>query len=481
MSFSLKRAKDIQYIARNTATTAAPVYPYNIDISGYYEVNGIPINNSFYPSLNPSAVGPRALSVWTDSAQGNSNRSVTWSPELGLFALCSNSLDISGIYTSTDGVNWTARTTPAYGPWDITWARYVNDVSRGMFVAVSSLGTMSSFNGIDWSGNAVPSANDWVGITWSPEKQIFVSVARGATVNNNTVMVSSNGTTWTAYTPPINASSVCWAKELNKFFAIGSSQGVMSSSDGINWNITNNSISGTNIIWSSELGKLLANGGSGNSLCISTDGINWTNVTTPLTGAAFSALAWSPQLNMFLALTSGTTVGTVYSQDGLTWKLATATNFMRRATWSPELGIFVAVNSSGTRVQASSLAGRPPTSYNLFDSSYNNINEFGLWNFQSFGRGAPIVTDVSLTVLPGQNWIDCSSASDISLGLPTASLWSGRELMVKTRANAVGSTAANVVPLAGGAATRDILAGGGAKWATLVSDGSSNWVISQST
>jgi hypothetical protein len=52
--------------------------------------------------------------------------------------------------------------------------------------------------------------------------------------------------------------------------------------------------------------------------------------------------------------------------------------------WSPELGIFVALAQSGTvdqKVMTSSLKGRPPTSYNVFDSSFNSIDESGKWTF----------------------------------------------------------------------------------------------------
>ena len=55
--------------------------------------------------------------------------------------------------------------------------------------------------------------------------------------------------------------------------------------------------------------------------------------------------------------------------------------------WSPELGIFAAVAiSSATannRIITSSLKGRPPTSTNVFDSSFNRIDENGNWTFQT--------------------------------------------------------------------------------------------------
>jgi hypothetical protein len=57
---------------------------------------------------------------------------------------------------------------------------------------------------------------------------------------------------------------------------------------------------------------------------------------------------------------------------------------MRGICWSPEVGQFVAVADSGTfQVMTSSLKVRPPTSYNVFDSSFNSIDETGKWTFQN--------------------------------------------------------------------------------------------------
>ena len=74
------------------------------------------------------------------------------------------------------------------------------------------------------------------------------------------------------------------------------------------------------------------------------------------------------------------------SSDGITWTSRTPAqvNVWRSICWSPELGIFAAIAGSGTnRVMTSSLKGRPPTSYNVFDSSFNRIDESGNWTFSA--------------------------------------------------------------------------------------------------
>ena len=93
-------------------------------------------------------------------------------------------------------------------------------------------------------------------------------------------------------------------------------------------------------------------------------------------------------------------------------------------------------------------------------------------------RGAPVTKTADFTLADTENWVINNKALFACVvTLPAASLWTGREVMVKTiQAFALNSAASDVVPLAGGAAGTTILTGTAGKWATLVSDGS-NWVI----
>ena len=303
-------------------------------------------------------------------------------------------------------------------------------------------------------------------------------------MNSQTVMVSSNGTNWTSYTPPVDGHSVIYVKDYEKFYAIGST-GIMSSPDGINWTRTS-SISSVNpnIIWSPTLKIFLASNLTTSSgsfqLATSPDTITWTNVSTPLSGIDTRAITWSPELGIFLAIGNASSV-TTYSPNGSTWTLAPSSNPMRRVVWSPELGIFVAVINSGNRTQASSLKGRIPTSYNVFDSSYNNINELGLWNFQSLSKGAPVTKTTNFSVLSGENIIIVdNSGSNVVATLPTASQWPGLELTIKTIQNrAVTSASSNVVQLNGTGPSTSIVAATAGSWVNMVSDGT-NWIIMNS-
>jgi hypothetical protein len=95
----------------------------------------------------------------------------------------------------------------------------------------------------------------------------------------------------------------------------------------------------------------------------------------------------------------------------------------------------------------------------------------------SFGRGAPVTKTADFTLADTENWIICNGTGSITVTFPTASSWTGREVMIKTiAAQTVISASSNVVPVDGSAAGTAILAATAGKWATLVSDGT-NWII----
>lgn len=117
------------------------------------------------------------------------------------------------------------------------------------------------------------------------------------------------------------------------------------------------------------------------------------------------------------------------------------------------------------------------TSGNLGIGTTSPVNKLQVVG--SFGRGAPVTKTGNFTLADTENWIICNGTGTITVTLPAASSWTGREFTIKTiAAFTVISNASNVVPLAGGAAGTAILAATAGTWATLVSDGT-NWIIMQ--
>jgi len=97
----------------------------------------------------------------------------------------------------------------------------------------------------------------------------------------------------------------------------------------------------------------------------------------------------------------------------------------------------------------------------------------------ALSRGAPVTKTGSFTLAVTENWVICNGTASITVTLPTASAWTGREVMLKTiAAFTVVSASSNVVPLAGGAAGTAILAATAGRYVTLVSNGT-NWIIMQ--
>jgi hypothetical protein len=95
----------------------------------------------------------------------------------------------------------------------------------------------------------------------------------------------------------------------------------------------------------------------------------------------------------------------------------------------------------------------------------------------SFARNIVIVTTSTYTIAATDTHIIANRAGTMTITLPAASSFPGREISIRTiTANTVISASSNVVPIAGGAAGTAILSATAGKWALLISDGT-NWQI----
>ena len=379
-------------------TTSDRIYQ-ELGSTSYNAVNGYyGLAKDAYPALNPYSNGYKAVSTWTTRTIPTPTlqyRGIAWSPELGLFAAVSQDGTGNRVMTSPNGITWTSRTTPtvpdepAYQ--SITWSREL-----GLFCAVANAGTgnrvATSPDGITWTARSTTGFdNVWRSVTWAPELGLFCAVA--STGTGNRVMTSPNGTTWTTRDTTGKDQSwnnIVWAAELGLFVVVsfgGGANSVMTSPDGINWTLltlTGITNAWLGICWSPELGLFVATAasGTGNRVMTSPDGINWTSRTSAA-DLSWANVIWAAELGLFVACsdTAGTT-SVMISADGVNWSLRTCpANQWRALAWAPELGIIVVVttNASTPKVITSSLAARPPTSYNVFDSSFNSIDQNGNW------------------------------------------------------------------------------------------------------
>jgi len=382
--------------------TGAAVYKLNKSAIGYYG-----LVKDAYPRLNPYSSGVKAVQTWTPRTASNETNywlSVCWSPELRLFVAVAY-LGSNKVMTSPNGINWTGRASSNEAN---QWIGVCWSPERMLFVAVSENGTnrvMTSPDGITWTPRTSSNeGSQWFSVCWSKELGIFVVVAYGG---GNRVMTSPDGITWSSTNvtgvPASSWFSVCWSKELGIFVAVavGGPNKVMTSPNGINWTgraSSNEDNQWYNVCWSGELGIFVAVAQYGtNRVMTSPNGINWTGQRSSNEAYEWFSVCWSKELGLFAAFSRDGTNIIMTSHNGITWTGRQSTNdsntWWHGSCWSPELGIFVAVAQKGSkRVMTSSLKGRPPTSYNVFDNTYTISSNTGN------GSGGIITTNGSYTI-----------------------------------------------------------------------------------
>jgi hypothetical protein len=396
--------------SNNKITTANRVYQEISGGSNWNAVNGYyGLAKQSFPALNPLTSGAKAIAYWT--TRHNTGyfdfKNIVWAPKLKMFLTFP---DVITPYSNTyakysyDGINWINIS--------INTAVYIRALcwseELGIFVAGSFRHhyAIYSYNGIDWYTNTTrDSAVTFSSICWSPELGIFVAVGEDIYATYK-ACTSTDGINWIGATSTgemwLKWGSVCWAPELGLFVATGiewqnTNTKVMTSNDGYNWTLrtvptTAEYPSWVSVCWSPQLGifvTVASNGGGSNAnIMTSTNGIDWI-IRGNNNGVSYRNVSWCAELGLFLITQTSGGGSYLYSRNGIDW-IEIYENISETGEWSsfnaysvvrsPELGIFVAVG--GNKIWTSVLKGRPPTSYNVFDSCFNRIDENGNWTFK---------------------------------------------------------------------------------------------------
>ena len=373
------------------------VYMYYVEDPSWNALNGYyGLAKDAYPSLNPYSGGVKAVQNWrvpTQSIDNNPHFCVCWSPELGIFVSVSHSGTANKVMYSTNGINWigVSQGVPSASWRSVCWSPLLR-----RFAAIAYNGQcMYSSSGTLWVESTQPAGGaGWQNaICWSQELGIFLAVSD----YQNAVTTSKDGIIWTNTNLPFagNWNTVCWSRELKLFAAVAftGANRIMISNNGITWSVIPVDSTLLNqwmsVCWSKELGLFVAIAESGtNRIMTSNNGTTWRAIFIPFTENWYG-VCWSSELRIFVAV-SHSNGSIMTSNNGLDWSFMCTTNTtnVRGLCWSPELGIFAIV---GVQTSSSSLKARPPTSYNVFDSSYNSIDETGKWTFNNVLIRQPLV------------------------------------------------------------------------------------------
>jgi hypothetical protein len=356
-----------------------------------YMINANTVGNSVTTNVNvinkrvrvSRAIANSAVSTWTTRSFTINGfwPAICWSSELGLFVAGNNTLS-SSCQTSPDGITWTARTLgTSIQAWDVIYCAELS-----LFVMTNSSSTTNPFrtspDGITWTTRTTASAYSVSGICWSPELGIFVACAGAAGA-----LVSSDGTSWTAYSisgSAIGNQRVCWSSELGIFVMTNNANGFFYSNNGTSWTSVSFTSIGTmqSICWSPELGIFVTGGyaASTSTFATSPDAINWTVRTSPVSSQGPANIIWSPELSLFITASGSYTFS---SSDGITWTTRSSSlNSTYSCCWSPELSVFAITSNNSVNQVYISKPGIPSSKNTILapDSqlSINNLGNVGI-------------------------------------------------------------------------------------------------------
>jgi hypothetical protein len=341
----------------------------------------------------------------------------------GLFVAVAFTGTGNRVMTSTDGITWTIRTSPADNNW------YSVTYGNSAFVAVAYTGVgnrvMTSTDGITWTIRTSPADNNWRGVTYG--NGLFVAVAftgvedrvmtapdANLTIDTWYNQISNITNIWTIRTTPGNNALYSVTYGAGLFVAVagtGTGNRVMTSTDGINWTLRTSAADNDwrCVAYGNGLFVAVAFTGTGNRVMTSPDGINWT-IRTSAADNNWRGVAYGAGLFVAVAYTGvGNRVMT--STDGITWTIRTsaADNDWHGITYGA--GLFVAVAGSGT-------GNRVMTSPDGINWTIRTSAADNNWRSVAYGNGlfvAVAYTGVGnrvMTSTDGITWTIRTSAAD---------------------------------------------------------------------
>jgi hypothetical protein len=190
-------------------------------------------------------------------------------------------------------------------------AVYAPELSK--YVAVGRHGVIStSTDGFNLNVQTVPYNRDLNAIVWSGS--LFVAVG-----DAGTILTSPEGISWTKRVIDTTSDIEHITYSGTRFLAAGSTGGYFLSDDGIAWTVVRTLPGMDYVVWSPQINKFIAvDKGVSNSIRTSTDGTSWEGYTIPA-GLPLTSISSVHVANARLFV--GSTFGTYYTTDGISWTL----------------------------------------------------------------------------------------------------------------------------------------------------------------
>jgi alpha-tubulin suppressor-like RCC1 family protein len=316
---------------------------------------------------------------WTSrtSAVDNNWTSVCWSAYLSLFVAVSNTGTTNRVMTSSNGISWTSRTSASNSSWNsVIWCQNLSLFIAVSTSFGSNNSIMKSSNGINWS--TISTTNIDAGyktITYSPQLNLLVAGSFGANSSYfyNKVITSSNGSnTWTLQDTSYDLYwfDMIYISELSLFITVSNAGNTYSkqyaiSTNGIDWTLgkIDSSVSSKfrSLAWSSTLSLLIVcynNGSSTTTFYRTSDCINWISVTVP--SGAWVNVKWISELGMFIAVASSGTNRMITSTNGINWSVMssyTSTQALYNIEYASSLNMLIAVGNGTPAIYFTSIDG----------------------------------------------------------------------------------------------------------------------------
>lgn len=297
--------------------------------------------------------------------------------------------DLSNIYTSPDGYQWTKRTSNPlanYGRGKIIWNdnKYVT-IFEGGYI-------FSSSDAVTWTGGKIAADVKLRDIIWAGNKFLIT----GDYFKNYTqvVYISNDGAKWNRYDTNKNVGikKVIWDGKMfiaaggmtfvknndgSTFITTEGNNGVISVSlDGIKWDNAEHDECGnlSDVCWN---GSTFVAAGSGGTIMASLDGLNWSKVNSN-TNVMLKNILYNGVQYVVVGVTD-----IIISKDGFTWN-SISNNDIRYFTsiiWDTDRYIAIGVDKRGK--------GFIKTSYNCrdWDSKYeinNGLPEYTFWGSNKY-------------------------------------------------------------------------------------------------